>query len=51
MARPKATVKGDVVTCPECGMTYEVAIDKQEAWCMGKRTKDSILHKKMMRMR
>ena len=51
MARPKATVKGQVVVCPECMMTYEIAIDKQEAWCTGQRTATSIAHKKHMRMR
>ena len=50
MARPKTNMKDDEVTCPECGYGYRIALDKQEAYCRGKRTSDSIPHKKLMRM-
>ena len=41
--------KGKVLTCPECGYTYEQWRD-EEVWCNGMRTPDSIRHKKARSM-
>ena len=51
MPRLKATVKGDWVRCPECGYTYEIALDNQRAYCTGERTPATVPHKKHVRMR
>jgi hypothetical protein len=50
MARPKTNMKGDVVSCKECSRTYEIALDKQKAYCTGKRTEASVAHAKHVRM-
>ena len=38
--------KGNILTCPECGKTYEQVKDETEVYCNGKRTPASIGHKK-----
>ena len=36
--------KGNILTCPECGKTYEQVKDETEVYCNGKRTPASIGH-------
>ena len=38
--------KGNILTCPECGMTYKQVKDETEIYCNGKRTPASVGHKK-----
>ena len=43
--------KGKKVRCAECGWEYIPALDGQDVYCTGRRTKDSIPHKKARLMK